>query len=590
MPAADAEDAVPEIAMSPKPVSSPLSTLLAPLRRALWYAAGFSIFVNLTLLGPTIYMLQVFDRVLSSRSEATLGMLSIGVGIALVAMSVVDMARSRMLVEIGRRLDESLGESVLRHIVRLSSSPTPMAPSGGLRDVATLRGFLSGANVIALFDAPWMIIFVVVIFLFHPYMGLVALVGALLLMAVAWTTERTNRAALEQLAAATRNGAQTIDHGLRNADVLNSMGMTSAFAARWDGLNRKTLDLMQASSTRGGTLLASSKFLRQAIQVTMMGLAAWLVLDNLVTPGIMIAGTILFGRAMAPVEALIGNWSGLVAARSAYQRLGQLLPVAMNALPRTPLPAPTGHLQLERIALAGHSPDSPILRHAEFDLAAGKSLGVLGPSGAGKSSLGKIMVGVWAPSAGKVRIDGAELGQWDMEQLGPHLGYLPQDVELFPGTVADNIARFQTDAGEDVIEAARRAHAYDMILRLPKGFDTLLGEGGIRLSAGQAQRVGLARAIFRRPRIVVLDEPNANLDAEGEQALMQTLAEMRAEQTTVVMITHKPSLVATLDYLLVLREGRMELLGPRDEVLARLSGAPATPTPGASAGLAHRVV
>jgi PrtD family type I secretion system ABC transporter len=557
-----------------------LPLLLRPLRGALWYAGGFSVFVNLMLLGPTLYMLQVFDRVLSSRSEATLGMLSVGVAIALIAMSVVDMARSRLLVAVGRRIDELLGEGVLRHIVRQSSSPASSLPSGGLRDVATLRGFVSGPNVIALFDTPWMPIYVIVIFLFHPVMGAVALVGALLLMALAWTTERTNRAALEQLAGATRRGANYIDHGLKNADVLNSMGMTGAFAARWDALNRKTLDLMQASSTRGGSLLAASKFLRQAVQVVMMGLGAWLVLDNHITPGIMMAATILFGRAMAPVEALIGNWSGLVAARAAYRRLGELLPAALHEGERTPLPAPAGRLQLERIALAGHSPDSPILRHAEFDLPAGKSLGILGPSGAGKSSLAKIMTGVWAPSAGKVRIDGADIAQWDMEQLGPYLGYLPQDVELFPGTVAENIARFQTQAGDDTVEAARRAHAYEMILKLPEGFDTLLGEGGIRLSAGQAQRVGLARALFRRPRIVVLDEPNANLDAEGEQALMQALIEMSQEQATVVMITHKPSLVGTLDFLLVLREGRMELLGPRDEVLARLSGAAAPVAPG----------
>lgn len=553
--------------MSPPPLSSTLSHL----RPALMYALGFSVFLNLMLLGPTLYMLQVFDRVLSSRSEATLGMLTLGVVIALIAMSAVDAARSHVLVEVGRRIDERLGEAVLRHVVRRASTPAPTGAESGLRDVGTLRTFLSGANVVALFDAPWMIVFVAVIYLFHPAMGLLALCGALLLMILAWVSEQTNRAALEQLATATRRGSQFIDQGIRNADVLNGMGMTSAFAARWDALNRRTLDLMQSSSRRGGTLLASSKFLRQTIQVGMMGLGAWLVLDNNVTPGIMIAGTILFGRAMAPVEAVIGNWSGLVAARTAWGRLNELLPAVIDAPRRMKLPDPKGHLQLERIALAGIRPDSPILRHVDFDLPAGKSLGILGPSGAGKSSLVKILLGIWSPGAGKIRIDGAEIAHWDMDQLGPHLGYLPQDVELFPGTVAENIARFQSEAGEDVIEAARRAHAYEMILKLPQGFDTRLGEGGIHLSAGQAQRVGLARALFRRPRIVVLDEPNANLDAEGELALLQALIEMKQDQTTVIMVTHKPSLVASLDYLLVLRDGRSEMMGPRDEVLARLS-------------------
>lgn len=549
-----------------------LSSLLLPLRPAIRYALGFSIFVNLMLLGPTLYMLQVFDRVLSSRSEATLLMLSVGVLIALVAMSVVDAARTHLLVELGRRIDERLGETVLRHVVRLASSATPREHSIALRDVATVRGFLSGPNILAVFDAPWMIVFVIVIFLFHPAMGALALFGSLALIGLAWASERGNRRSLEQLAASSRQGSQFIDQGVRNADVLNAMGMAPAFASQWQDLNTRTLDLMQASSARGGVLLASSKFLRQAIQVAMLALGTWLILDASVTPGIMMAATILFGRAMAPVEALIGNWSGLVAARAAWARLDELAPAAFGQRERTPLPAPQGRVQLERVALAGIHPDSPILRHVEFDLPAGKSLGVLGPSGAGKSSLAKLIVGIWRPNAGKVRIDGAELDQWDMEQLGPCLGYLPQDVELFPGTIAENIARFQGEAGEDVVEAAQRAHAYEMILRLPQGFETRIGEGGIRLSAGQAQRIGFARALFRRPRIVVLDEPNANLDTDGEQALLQTLAEMKQEQVTVVMITHKPSLVGSLDYLLVMRDGKMELMGPRDEVLARLAG------------------
>ncbi len=566
---------------------SPLSPLLSQLRPALLYALGFSVFVNLMLLGPTLYMLQVFDRVLSSRSEATLGMLTLGVAIALIAMSIVDAARARVLVALGKQLDERLGETVLRHIVRQASSSVPAGPAGGLRDVGTLRTFLSGPNIVALFDAPWMIVFVGVIYLFHPAMGTLALCGALLLILLAWIGERSNRAALEQLSTATRQGSQFIDQGIRNADVLNGMGMTSAFAARWNAFNQRTLDLMQASSSRGSTLLATTKFLRQSIQVGMMGLGAWLVLDNSVTPGIMIAGTILFGRAMAPVEAVIGNWGGLVAARSAWKRLNTLLPAVIDSAERTPLPAPKGHLQLERIALPGATPDNPILRHVEFDLPAGRSLGILGPSGAGKSSLAKILVGIWAPGAGKIRIDGAEIAQWDMDQLGPYLGYLPQDVELFPGTIAENIARFQPDAGEEVVEAARRAHAYAMILKLPQGFDTPLGEGGIRLSAGQAQRIGLARALFRRPKIVVLDEPNANLDTEGEQALLLALAEMKREQATLIMVTHKPSLVASLDYLLVLREGRMELMGPRDQVMARLNATPTdlAPSPAPNAAL-----
>lgn len=566
--------------MSNSKAPQQLQELLAPLGTAFAFAVGFSVFVNLMLLGPTLYMLQVFDRVLSSRSEATLLMLSIGVAIALVAMAVVDAVRSRLLVDTARRIDEILGPSILRHVLRLSSSPAPANHAGALRDVATLRGFCSGNNIIAVFDAPWMIVFVVVIFFFHPAMGALALAGALLLMLLAWFTERTSRAAVERHGEASRRLARYVEHGLRNADVVNGMGMADAFASGWDERNRGVLDLTQAGSRRSASLLAAGKFLRQAIQAAMMGVGAWLVLHHHVTPGIMIAATILFGRAMAPVELLIGNWQALINARAAWRRLTHLVPAAFADRRLTPLPEPVGRLQAERVALAGSRPDSPILRQVDVDLPAGRSLGILGPSGAGKSSLAKILLGVWAPTSGKVRIDGAELGQWDRDRLGRHFGYLPQDVELLPGTVAENIARFRPDAGSGVIDAARRAHVQDMIVKLPGGFDTLLGDGGIRLSAGQAQRVGLARALFGQPKVVILDEPNANLDSEGEAALLQTLGELRADGVTIVMVTHKPSLVASLDYLMVLRDGRVELLGPRDEVLARLAATGVSPVSG----------
>ena len=556
-------------------LTAPLpSAAASAIRMALAYAAAFSVFVNLMLLGPTLYMLQVYDRVLTSRSEATLGMLSLGVAIALVAMSVVDAARSRLLVDIGRRIDEWLAGPMLRLVIAAASAPSPLPTGGAVRDVNTLRSFLSGPNVVALFDSPWMLVYGVVIFLFHPVLGGLALAGALTLIALAVTIERANSGLLERLAESNRQSTNFVGQGMRNADVINAMGMTAAFARRWQMLNQNTLNLMQASGGRSGTMLATSKFLRQAIQVLMMGVGAWLVLDSHVTPGIMVASTILFGRAMAPVESLIGNWSGLVAARSAYRRLNKLAPAALAGSQHMALPSPAGRLTLERVALAGRSADAPILRHVEFDLPAGQSLGILGPSGAGKSSLAKLLVGVWPPSAGRVNIDGAEIRQWDPQQLGQRLGYLPQDVELFAGTVAENIARFSQDAGAAVAEAAHRAHAYDMILKLPQGFDTVLGEGGIHLSAGQAQRVGLARALFGQPCLVVLDEPNANLDAEGELALLQTLTELKNDQATVVMVTHKAALVAGMDHLLVLKDGRMELSGPRAHVMEKLAGSP----------------
>ena len=517
-------------------------------------------------------MLQVFDRVLTSRSLPTLYMLTLLVGISLVSMALVDMARGRLMVLAGRKVDALLGERVLKHLIRNASAVNRTASLYGLKDIATLRGFLTGNSVISLFDAPWLVIFIVIIFLFHPLMGGVAVLGSVSLVLRAWLNEKTSRQELERYQDITRRASQFMDQGVRNADVLNSMGMTRQFAAKWEALNTSALVRMQATSGRMGGILAASKFVRQSIQIVMMGVGVYLVIHDNLSPGIMIASTTLLGRAMAPVESLIGNWSGLVAARSAYARLLKLFPVIFDDTQRQLLPAPQGRIQVERAYLAGSDKDHPILRQVDFDLPAGKALAILGSSGSGKSSLAKLIVGVWLPTSGHVRIDGADLRHWDPNQLGPCLGYLPQDVELFPGTIAENIGRFDISNREAIIQAAQAAHAYELILRLPEGFETKLGEGGIQLSAGQAQRIGLARALYGQPTIVVLDEPNANLDAEGEQALLQALSELTSQGCTLILITHKPGLVGSMDYLLVMRDGRVELLGPREEVISRLSG------------------
>lgn len=541
------------------------------LKPTLVIAGLFSLFINLMLLGPVLYMLQVFDRILASRSVPTLIMLTMAVAISLFAMAMVDVARGRLMVSAGRRVDELLGERVLKHLVRNASSVGRTGYLHGLRDIASLRGFLAGNNVIALFDAPWLLVFIVVIYLFHPLMGVAATLGSATLVLLAWLNETTNRKQLERYYDITRRAGQFMDQGVRNADVLNSMGMAARFATKWGKINTEALECMQQSSTRMGAILAASKFVRQGIQVVMMGLGAYLVIHDNLSPGIMIAGTILLGRALAPVENLIGNWNGLVNSRAAYARLTQLFPVILGDTQRHALPPPQGRIQVEQVFLAGADKNHPILRQIDFDLPAGKSLAILGPSGSGKSSLAKLIVGVWAPSSGHVRIDGADVQHWDNTLLGAHIGYLPQDVELFPGTIAENIGRFDTADEAAILQAAKAAHAYDLILRLPGGFGTLLGEGGIQLSVGQAQRIGLARALYGEPRIVVLDEPNANLDADGERALMEALSDIQARGATVILITHKPSLVADMDYLLVMKEGRVDVMGPKDAVLARLN-------------------
>ncbi len=550
------------------------------VRGALGHAAAFSVFTNLMLLAPTVYMLQVFDRVLTSQSIPTLLMLSIGVAIALVAMSVVDAARSRLLIQLGRRVDERLSPSVLKHVVAYASAPVLVAPPTGLKDVATLKAFFSGASVIALFDAPWMLVYVAVIFAFHPVMGAAASAGALVLVVLALATERANRRAVQQLSGVQRRSGSLIEHALRQADVLTSLGMTEAIARHWRAMNQHAMDLMESGNRRAGALLAASKFLRQAVQVMMMGLGAWLVVSSHLTPGVMMAATILFGRAMAPVEALIGNWSNLINARLAYQRLRNAGLQLDDAQQPTQLPPPSGRIGAEAVCLQfSNAPDRKVLDLVSFELPPGRSLGVLGASGAGKSSLLKVLVGAWQPTTGRVTIDGGDLVQRPSETLGPYIGYLSQTLELLPGTVADNIARFQTRADDDVVQASRLANALEMIMKLPKGFDTMLGEGGVRLSGGQAQRVGLARALFRSPRIVVLDEPDANLDAEGERALFRTLEELKRGNVTVIVASHKPALIGRLDYLLVLDAGKVALSGPRDDVLRALAGTNKPPTP-----------
>lgn len=542
------------------------------LKPSLIVAGIFSLFINLMLLGPIIYMLQVFDRVLASRSLPTLYMLTLMTVIALLAMTIVDIARGRLMVLAATRIDGLLGERVLRKLITNASSVGRSSYQMGLKDIATLRSFLTGNNVIAIFDSPWLLVFIGLIFLFHPLMGVTAVVGSVVLVILAWINEKTSRKELERYQEANRRGSKMIDQGMKNADVLNAMGMTERFTAKWQSINDDALQLMKGTSARMGVVLSTSKLVRQAIQVAMMGLGVYLVIHDNLSPGVMMASTILLGRAMAPVESLIGNWAGLVSARAAYGRLQPMLKNLFEDPVRQNLPPPKGTIKLEQVSLAGATREQIILRQIDFELPAGKALAIIGPSGSGKSSLAKVIAGVWVPNAGKVRIDGAEVSQWDERQLRPNFGYLPQDVELFDGSIAENIGRFDSSNSEGVLQAAQAAHAYELILKLPEGFQTQLGSGGIQLSAGQAQRVGLARALYGRPKIVILDEPNANLDADGEQALMAAIAEMKMQGSTVLLITHKPSLVSTMDYLMVMRDGRIDTMGPREEVLSRLTG------------------
>ncbi len=545
--------------------------LVSRLQRYFAYAGLFSLAINALLLVPALYMLQVFDRVLSSRSEETLVMLSVGALLALAMMAALDMLRARLLAACGIALDRWLGPSVLQGLLAQTARLGGAEYLNGLRDVSTLRGFLVGAGVIALFDAPWLPLFLVLIYLFHPLLGAVALAGAVLMLFLAVLNERLTRRPLGQVLAAGRRAGRFIDASTANAETVSALGMARAITRRWQALNDAALREQSAASGLGATFAGLTKFTRQFVQMAMLGAGAYLVIAQHLSAGVMIATTIILGRALAPVEMLVAGWRNLVEVRSAWQRLAQLFAANPPEPAGTPLPAPRGALAVERVVYGFPGAARPALRGVSFSLNAGESLGVIGPTAAGKSTLARLVVGIWKPAAGAVRLDGSDVATWPREQLGVYLGYVPQAVGLFSGTVAANIARLGEPDAAAVIRAAQRAHAHDMILRLPRGYDTEVGDAGAALSPGQRQRVALARALYGEPRLVVLDEPNANLDAEGDEALVRTLHDLKESTVTVVVAAHRPSLLAGVDKLLVLKDGVAEMFGPRAEVIARVT-------------------
>jgi PrtD family type I secretion system ABC transporter len=533
------------------------------------YAGLFSFVINLILLVPPLYMIQVFDRVLMSRSTETLLMLTLAAMGTLVMLFLLDALRSALLLSAGGLIDRLLGERVISALISNASKVNRAESVHGLRDVSLMRNFLGGASIIALFDLPWGVFFVLFTFFFHPLLGMIALLSVAALFALAWSNEKLNRADLEKVQVDGRRAGQFIDQGLRNADVVNALGMRRGFVQRWERMNAPVLEGQEETGQRMGRINSLSKALRQLVQIIMMGAGAWLVVADNMTAGVMLASTIILGRALAPFESLLANWNNLVGARAAYARLKPHLEQKILP-PEVRLPAPEGRIAVERVTLAGATPDRPIIRGVAFELAPGESVAIIGPSASGKSSLARLIIGVWTPTTGAVRLDGAEIAKLDRDHIGPYLGYLPQDVELFPGTVAENIARLGELDSEAVVKAAQYAQAHELILRLPQGYETQIGGGSNSLSGGQMQRIGLARALYGQPRLVVLDEPNANLDAEGEASLQQVVRRLRQDKVTLVLVTHRPALLDQIDKVLVMREGSQDAFGPREEILAKV--------------------
>jgi ATP-binding cassette, subfamily C, type I secretion system permease/ATPase len=558
---------------------------LQQCREHFLFTGVFSFFVNLFLLAVPLYTLQVFDRVFSSRSPETLLLMTLLAIVALAAMAGLDLVRTRLLLAAGATLDRALGPKVIGGLLDEAARTGRLSSEASLRDVASLRSYLTGPGILALFDAPWAPVFTLIVFLFHPLLGVVALAGAIVLLALAWVNERATRPATELMGAHARVAARFIDASVRNAEAVRALGMTDAVTAKWGGMNDAVILAQLDAGRRSSVITSATRFVRLLIQVAALGTGAYLVIRQQITSGAMIATTLLLARALGPVEAAIGTWRSFIDARSAHHRLTRLLAHAQASDGgKVELPAPKGRIVVENVVFALGQSERPILRGVGFELAAGESLGIIGPSAAGKSTLARILAGVWRPSAGVARLDGADIAQWDRALLARFLGYLPQDVELFPGTVGENIARLASANSDDIVHAAERAHAHEMILRLPKGYETEVGEGGVLLAPGQRQRVALARALFGDPRFVLLDEPNANLDGEGEEALARAIEGLKHDGATLVVISHKPSVVANMDKLLALNAGRVEMFGPCSEVMARFRKAAVVMVPQAVTG------
>ena len=533
----------------------------------------FSFAANLLLLVSSIYMLQVFDRVLSSGSLDTLLWLTVAAVFAIAIYGVLELARRRLLSRTGAWLDTQLAGPVIRRSVdaRLSG----VRSEAGLADVQEMKMFLGGDAILAFLDAPWMPIFILVIWLLHPALGWLALGGALLLFVVAVVNDRLTRQLLQKSRAALQHNQSAAQHYLDNAETVRALGMLGPLLDVWQKTRHAIRDDTEQSSAVTHGLTSLTKSVRLTLQVLILGTGAWFVLQGELTGGGMIAASIILSRALSPVERALSAWRSYVSARTARKNLADLFQAVGSGNASLTLPNPTGELTIENLRYQPPHANAPIIKQANLHLESGETCGIIGPSGSGKSTLCRLIVGAWKPTFGHVRLDGADVASWDPDELGQHIGYLPQTVELFPGTIAQNIARMRESDDAAVIEAARLADVHEMILRLPEGYNTDVGLHGHRLSGGQKQRIALARALFGKPALIVLDEPNSNLDNPGEQALLRSLVKLKQHGRTILVVAHQPSTLRTADKVLVLKEGMVEAFGEREEVLRSVMRRPA---------------
>jgi ATP-binding cassette subfamily C protein EexD len=550
-------------------VKSDLEKALYLCKDAFLSAAGFSLLINFLMITPSIYMLQVYDRVVSTGNLSTLLMLTLIVLMLFITMTALEWVRSQILVRVSTRLETLLNQRLFQVAFKQSLfSSGQRATTQPLDDLTGLRQFLTGNGLFAFFDAPWMPIYLGILFLFHPWYGWFSVLTAILLCIVAAFTERSTSKILTEANNVSMATRGLLAKNLRNAEVIESMGMLGNIRQRWLTGAVNVLDLQAVASSRAGLLTSLSKVIRLSSQSLILGLGAYLVIEREISPGLMIGGSILMGRALAPIDIMIGSWKGFISARDQYKRLNEILLRIPADTEHMALPDPQGKIHFEHAVVAAPGGKTAILKDLSLTIEKGDIVGVVGPSGAGKSTLARAVLGIWPTANGAIRLDGAEIFHWDREHLGKFIGYLPQDTELFEGTIGENIARFGNVDSEKVVAAAKMANVHDLILRFPEGYDTVIGATSGNLSGGQRQRIGLARALYDNPVLVVLDEPNSNLDEQGEAALEQALLQLKQKQTTVLMITHRNNVLSKVDKLLILNEGALVAYGPRDQVIA----------------------
>lgn len=539
-------------------------------------AGFFSMFINVLMLVPVIYMLQVYDRVITSGSESTLLMITLIMVFLLMGMGGLEWVRSRIVVRVAAKLDQLLSHQVFNASFKQSLY------SGGrnnsaqcIQDLTGLRQFMTGNGLFAFFDAPWMPIYIAVMFAFHPYYGWVGVFSVVILAVLAIINEKLTGKLLQEANKEAGLANAAVTRTLSNAEVIESMGMLERVRERWKIKQDRVVAWQGIASDKASVVTSISKTFRIIVQSLILGLGAFLVIEQEITPGLVIAGSILLGRALAPIDQMIGAWKGFVVARAQYKRLDEMLGKMPMDKETMSLPVPVGQLHADNIVVTPPGTRTPVLQGVNFKANPGEIWGVLGPSAAGKSTLARAMLGIWPTNSGKVRLDGADVFAWNREELGSHIGYLPQDIELFDGTISENVARFGDIDADEVVKAAKTAGVHEMILALENGYDTVIGAQGVMLSGGQRQRIGLARALYGEPVFVVLDEPNSNLDDVGEKALAAALSSIRQRGATVFIITHRISILAHVDKLLVMADGRVQLQGPRDQVLQKINQAQA---------------